>query len=153
LRDLPATIIDQLGLSSGSPFPGHSLASVWRSGSDPSSQQISGAFSETAYPRAFEPQPDGGANPLGFQMSLVGMGQHYIRNTQGDEHLYDLMSDPFETKNLVGSAGRDQSLRAFRARLLALLTQSRGSPDAEKTYLTSFRQWLKTRVAEKTPPQ
>ena len=29
LRDLPATVVDQLGLSAGSPFPGHSLAAYW----------------------------------------------------------------------------------------------------------------------------
>ena len=30
LRDLPATVLDQLGLADGSPFPGHSLAAYWR---------------------------------------------------------------------------------------------------------------------------
>ena len=29
LRDLPATVLDLLGLSAGSPFPGRSLASCW----------------------------------------------------------------------------------------------------------------------------
>ena len=29
LRDLPATVVDLLGLSAGSPFPGHSLAAYW----------------------------------------------------------------------------------------------------------------------------
>ncbi len=29
LRDLPATVVDQLGLSAGSPFPGRSLAAYW----------------------------------------------------------------------------------------------------------------------------
>ena len=30
LRDLPATILDLAGLSEGSPFPGRSLADLWR---------------------------------------------------------------------------------------------------------------------------
>ena len=30
LRDLPATIVDLVGLGTGSPFPGRSLASLWR---------------------------------------------------------------------------------------------------------------------------
>ncbi len=32
LRDLPATVVDLLGLSAGSPFPGRSLAAYWESG-------------------------------------------------------------------------------------------------------------------------
>ena len=31
LRDLPATVVDRLGLSAGSPFPGRSLAALWSS--------------------------------------------------------------------------------------------------------------------------
>jgi len=151
LRDLPATIIDQLGFSPGSPFPGRSLASGWRSSSELSAQETSAAFSETAYPRAFDPQPGGGGNPLGFQMSLVAMGRHYVRNGSGSEHLYDLMRDPFETEDLAGSANGDRSLEAFRARLLALLSDSRGSAEAEKAYLAPFRQWLKSHVAESPP--
>ena len=30
LRDLPATIVDLVGLEAGSPFPGRSLAELWR---------------------------------------------------------------------------------------------------------------------------
>ena len=30
LRDLPATIVDLVGQGAGSPFPGHSLADLWR---------------------------------------------------------------------------------------------------------------------------
>ena len=29
LRDLPATVVDVVGLASGAPFPGHSLADLW----------------------------------------------------------------------------------------------------------------------------
>jgi arylsulfatase A-like enzyme len=152
LRDLPATIIDQLGFSSGSPFPGHSLAPAWRSSSALSSQETSEAFSQTAYPRAFDPQPHGGGNPQGFQMSLVGMGQHYVRDASGAEHLYDLMRDPFEMVNLVGSADGDRSVGAFRAKLLTLLSAYRGAPVTEKAYLTPFRQWLQSRVDKSRPP-
>ena len=30
LHNLPATVVDLIGLSAGSPFPGHSLAKLWR---------------------------------------------------------------------------------------------------------------------------
>ena len=30
LRDLPATVVDLLGMSAGSPFPGRSLAAYWK---------------------------------------------------------------------------------------------------------------------------
>ena len=35
LRDLPATIVDLIGLADGSPFPGRSLAPLWREPRDP----------------------------------------------------------------------------------------------------------------------
>ena len=53
LRDLPATVVDLVGQSGGSPFPGHSLANRWRddSGTKPA---VSEAFSEL-----FDPNPRG----------------------------------------------------------------------------------------------
>ena len=56
LRDLPATVVDQLGLTAGSPFPGHSLSTLWQSLPGRSAAETSPAFSELAHPIAFEPQ-------------------------------------------------------------------------------------------------
>ena len=57
LRDLPATVVDQLGLSASSPFPGHSLAAHWRTAPGQAPQGTTArALSEQADPIAFEPQ-------------------------------------------------------------------------------------------------
>ena len=53
LRDLPATIVDQLGLSAGSPFPGHSLAAFWSTSPGQAPPQITPALSEMAQAAAF----------------------------------------------------------------------------------------------------
>ena len=53
LRDLPATVVDQLGLSAGSPFPGRSLSACWRSDPGQAPQGITTpALSEQAEPTA-----------------------------------------------------------------------------------------------------
>ena len=47
LRDLPATVVDRLGLAEGSPFPGRSLAAYWRSSRGQGPEEITTpAFSE-----------------------------------------------------------------------------------------------------------
>ena len=97
LRDLPATVVDLLGLSAGSPFPGHSLAALWRSAPGQPPPETTPALSELAHATAFQPQPQGRARPRGFQMSLVAPGRHYVRDGTGSEQLYDLRRDPFET--------------------------------------------------------
>ena len=71
LRDLPATVVDQFGLSAGSPFPGHSLAAFWRSSSRTAASEITPALSEIANADRFQPQPGNDLSRRGFQMSLV----------------------------------------------------------------------------------
>ena len=58
LRDLPATIVDLIGLGTGAPFPGGSLARLWRDPPAGSDQGVSDiAISELASP-----------NPLYFKV-------------------------------------------------------------------------------------
>ena len=104
LRDLPATVVDLLGLSAGSPFPGRSLAAHW--GLAPgrmAAGHATPAFSEQANSIAFQPQRGSGPGHRGLQMSLVASGHHYIRDGMGVEQLYDLRRDPFEMVNLMSS--------------------------------------------------
>ena len=127
LRDLPATVVDQLGLSAGSPFPGRSLADYWRSAPGEVPQGITTpALSEQADSIAFEPQPQSGHGHLGFQMSLVASGHHYIRNGSGAEMLYDLVHDPpgAQQHSSVSSYG-DQTVGGLprKRMLLDVLTQ------------------------------
>jgi len=154
LRDVPATVVDQLGLSDGSPFPGRSLAAYW----GPTAGQVplgttTPAFSEMADESTFQRQPASGPGHSGLQMSLVGSGHHYLRDGTGAEMLYDLRRDPFELVNLMGSSYGDQAVGAFRRMLLEVLTDNPGSIEAEETYLDSCRQELKALIQQSSAPR
>jgi arylsulfatase A-like enzyme len=117
LRALPATVVDLLGLSAGSPFPGRSLARAW-SGPDPdpgAGGPSEGLLSELALPP--EADPNGGRSPVcrGPMLSLVSGGWHYIRNGDGREELYDFHADPDEAHDLAGTPGAAETLRALRS--------------------------------------
>jgi arylsulfatase A-like enzyme len=162
LRDLPATIVDQLGLAAGSPFPGQSLASAWRSTPEQSltalltlkpghsRSALTPAFSELVHVTAFEPQS--GQRRRGLQMSLVALGRHYVRHGTGTEQLFDLIHDPFETADLMKSSEGKQGVGVFRTMLLKLLTDNPGSSEVENAYLKVYREWLKTLVDETSGP-
>jgi arylsulfatase A-like enzyme len=150
LRDLPATIVEQLGLAAGAPFPGHSLAALWQSTPGESPSTTTSAFSELAHATAFRPQT--GLSRRGLQMSLVAFGRHYVRDGTGTEQLYDLARDPFETANLATSAEGSHMVGVFRRMLLKLLTDNPGSIEVENAYLKPFRQRLKTLVNEGPGP-
>ena len=153
LRDLPATVVDQLGLSGGSPFPGRSLASSWRSPPGQTAPETSPALSELAHESAFQPQPQGGLARRGMQMSLVALGRHYVRDGTGTEQLYDLGRDPFERVNLMGSTAGDRAVGTFRRMLLKVLTDDAGSLKVEKAYLQPYRQWLESLVEQGPAPR
>jgi arylsulfatase A-like enzyme len=140
LRDLPATVLDQLGLADGSPFPGHSLAAYWRLTPGQKPPLISPAISEQVIAAASELQ----TGLCAFQLSLVAQGRHYFRGDSGREHLYDLNSDRYEQVNLVNSPGGGQLVRAYRRMLLDALTANPGSIEAENAYLGAYKQWLKS---------
>jgi arylsulfatase A-like enzyme len=152
LRDLPATVVDRLGLSEGSPFPGRSLASYWKlpAGQVPA-EPTTPAFSEQANRAArmlLTPQAGRGGVWPGFRMSLVAWNLHYIRDGEGGEELYDMVGDAYESRNLLTSEAHGPVLRAFRAMLLDVLTESPGSTAVERTYLQDFRRSLESVVRE-----
>src|SRR5262249_8676817 len=72
LRDLPATVVDRLGVADGSPFSGRSLAAYWglAPGQVPA-EATTPAFSEQSNATAFQPRPGPGGGQPGFQMSIV----------------------------------------------------------------------------------
>jgi arylsulfatase A-like enzyme len=154
LRDLPATVIDVLGLSAGSPFPGRSLAAYWHSAPGMLPRGITTpALSEQVDATAFQPQPASGRGHIRFQMSLVASGHHYIRDGMGTETLYDLRRDPFELVNLVGSSYGNQAVGVFRKMLLAALTENPGSIEVNKAYLEAYKQGLIALIPESLPRQ
>jgi arylsulfatase A-like enzyme len=154
LRDLPATVVDLLGLSVSSPFPGGSLAACWRSTPGHAPQGITTpAFSEKINTTEFQPQPGRGRGPIRFRMSLVDAGHHYIRDAQGTEELYDLRRDPFELVDLSRSSDDNHAVGVFRKKLLEVLTNNPGSIEVNKAYLEAFKQGLRLQIPESSPPR
>jgi arylsulfatase A-like enzyme len=110
LRDLPATVIDLLGLGQ-SPFPGRSLERCWRSESGRDAEQDEYLLSETADELSRGPAADEPSRALAYQ------GRVYIRNKDGREELYDLASDPTESRDLSASPLALPALERFRAKM------------------------------------
>jgi arylsulfatase A-like enzyme len=150
LRDLPATVVDQLGLSAGSPFGGQSLAAFWRSISGQmQNEKTTPALSDLATAAAFETKLPVGRGHAGFQFSLVAADHHYLRDGMGVETLYNLTKDPFEKTNLIGSPSGDHTVAAFRKMLFEVLTANPGSTEVEAAYLKNFRQELETQIDDR----
>ena len=111
LRNLPATVVDLVGLRKDAPFPGQSLRATWETATytDPviSEADRVGHLTEQ-YPAA-----------KGKLESLVQDDFHYIRREfDGSEEIYNLADDPAEAHNLIETAADAESMRlALRAAL------------------------------------
>ncbi len=153
LRDLPATVVDLLGVTADSPFPGRSLSVYWKlpPGEAPSGL-TSPAFSEQVNASALENQPESDRKHRPIQMSLVAMGHHYVRNGKGEEVLFDLRIDPFERTNLMTIASGKDEVAAFRKMLLDILNDNLGSFEVESAYLATYRRSLEDDVRERSSP-
>ena len=120
LQDLPATVVDLLGLGAGSPFPGRSLAGrVGAPGTGDTAISVlrQGLVRQGWYPIG-----------RGHEMySLVAGDHHYIQNGDRSEELYDVRRDPRETKNLAADPAEMIALGRFRDHL-ARLRRSRDAP-------------------------
>ncbi|HEV3163541.1 MAG TPA: sulfatase [Isosphaeraceae bacterium] len=122
LRDLPATVVDLLGLADRSPFPGHSLARFW----EPETDGVRSTSDEPLLSEVETPpgsDPNGGRSPVnrGRMQSLVSGSLHYIRNGDGREELYDLAADPTEQRDIAASAGSRGALERMRTQLAEVL--------------------------------
>lgn len=118
LRELPATVVDLLGLQAGTPFPGQSLARHWQSGTQ-APAHASPVLSEV---EELSGSPASRDTPLstGTSRALVAAGKVYIRAKDGHEELYDLAHDPFETRNLL-EGENPYPVEQFRGLLSRLL--------------------------------
>ena len=105
LRSLPATVVDLLGLTPGSQFPGRSLAPLWSAGASPGGTETDPAYSELT--------------ETGLQALRAGH-QVYIRAGDGSEQLFDVAEDPGETRNLANSETARGDLERFRGHLSRL---------------------------------
>jgi arylsulfatase A-like enzyme len=125
LRDLPATVADLVGLGAKSPFPGRSLAASWRSDSRAIDASAPTTLSEADIPMVIIPQRGRGPAQRGFTVSLVGVGLHYLLDTQGTEELYDVAADPGELHDVKGEPARQTALRMLRDQLAWILRSER----------------------------
>jgi arylsulfatase A-like enzyme len=151
LRDLPATVVDQLELSADSPFPGHSLAKLWSpTSSESAPPTTSPAFTELVgsiheYERHDRP------SRRNLQMSVMKPGWHYLRDAAGREQIYDLTQDMGELQNLENTANGKNQRTNLQGMLLDVLTKNPGSTEVEDAYLTRYRQELKGLVQPGSP--
>jgi arylsulfatase A-like enzyme len=120
LRDIPATVLDLLGLDRGTSFPGRSLARFWdRSGGEPP-EMPEPLIMETDRPVLLTNQ---GREPAarGPMKGIVAGGMHYIRSGNGQEELYALESDPDEGNDASGLPDAQAVLQGFRRGLRSIL--------------------------------
>ena len=94
LRDLPATIVDLIGLGIGAPFPGRSLARQWRNPSAGSAGAVSDiAISELASPNPLEFSLISSPVARGSLVSIADGDFVYIRNEgTGTEELFNQLA-------------------------------------------------------------
>jgi arylsulfatase A-like enzyme len=131
LRDLPATIVDLAGQGAGSPFPGRSLAGLWR---DPHPTRLSaeggGAISELPGPNPSDPNQGRAPIHRGALTSIAEADYVYIRNEgDGSEELFNQRDDP----NEVDNRARSESARDIKERLRTQLDLLLGSTKMSAT--------------------
>jgi arylsulfatase A-like enzyme len=120
LRDVPATVVDLLGLARAALFPGRSLSRFWAGSETARATTGEPLLMETGKPLGLTNQ---GREPVakGPMKSLVDEGMHYIRAADGLEELYLLSSDPEERLNLAVYTIASEPLQRFRTSLNAML--------------------------------
>jgi hypothetical protein len=69
-------------------------------------------------------------------------GVQYIRTGDGVEKIYNLFKDPAAKFNLAGTPEGDAMVGRLRKTLLDVLTEDRGSSEAEAAYLAEYRRGL-----------
>lgn len=115
LRDVAPTVLDLLGDGVG-PFPGHSLATAWRSevGAEPAEDYDELVYLELDRAEAVPEEAGDAPARLGTMRSLVDGCHAYILNGDGGEELYDIRIDPEERRDLASLPESQGRLRVFR---------------------------------------
>ena len=128
LRDIPATVIDLIGLEGPASFPGTSLTRYWQKPKEPRRPKDELLISEAHRTEFGHPW-----YPLikGDMTSLVFAGYHYIKNSDGREELYDFEDDPAEQRDLASSQEVQAALKRFRKWVETSLAGHHGQTDGE----------------------
>ena len=125
LRDIPATVADILGVDF--PFPGRSLARLWEPDASATTRLAEIPLSEVEQQKKFPPSPHVPAS-TGPLWSLVEGTLVYIRDSHGQEQLYDRATDPSEMVNLAELPARKAELDRLRTALEIFLRPNQVEP-------------------------
>ena len=125
LRDVPATVVDFLGLTRDSPFPGISLAATWRERPSQSGSPSLAPMSELDSRIDDVPVPRQAPAFDGPQRAVLSDGNVYIHHGSGAEELYNLDSDPAESRDLSGNEASSPILDRCRRILDQLIPFAR----------------------------
>ncbi len=130
LRDLPATVVDLLGLESKKSFPGSSLRRYWN-GHPEKPDELAGAHLAEILvgERKIKWGNESWPSHQGGMISLMADGYHYIKNGNGSEELYDFENDVQELQDLSNTEAGKKVIKQFRLTLSAELSQSKAKPD------------------------
>jgi arylsulfatase A-like enzyme len=118
LRDLPATIVDVLGLTSGSPFPGSSLARFWKASSPADSAPSNQVLSEVVPLDPLDPNPPLERERRWPLAALTDGDWTYIRR-EGEvrEELFHVRDDAVELHNVAGDPANQRTVERMRQAL------------------------------------
>jgi arylsulfatase A-like enzyme len=122
LRDLPATIVDVLGLYTDSPFPGNSLARFWNRGNAPAGPTPSAAtLSEVIPLDPLNPDPEQlVTQPWPLAVLCEGEWTYIRRDGDVSEELFHATRDALEQENLAGDPAMGPTLDRMRQALYRL---------------------------------
>ena len=125
IRDIPATVMDALGVADSHPFPGISLAR-YANGTVTDEERAEPRLSTVArHPWGDEDSKWPAARRDLF--SIVDGDLHYIVHGKDEELLYDLSTDVFEQRNLADSAELAPTLARLRFVLDSMVRSEDGS--------------------------
>jgi arylsulfatase A-like enzyme len=115
LRDIPATVVELLGLRDASGLPGNSLARHWLGGEpgEPANEVAIAEVREAAWARLWAPHYPAAR---GDMASVTDDAYHYIRNGDGSEELYAI-ADTAEARNMSAEPESQTILERYRAML------------------------------------
>jgi hypothetical protein len=128
LRDVAATITELVGMRTGSPFPGQSLARLWRGlPQGVPSDSPAGALSELTASNPASTNQGRSPAAIGPLVALAAGDFVYIRNEgDGREELFDERDDPRELTNRARVAAMQPVLQRFRSLLQEMRALSPG---------------------------
>ncbi len=117
IRDVAATVLDLTDVRPRTPFPGHSLATALRQGTN-TLTGLSQSALLASVKRSIRTPP---WQPVsrGDMAALIADGLYYIRGSWGAEELFDLHTDPDQHTDLSTHPRYQQHLATLRTRIEA----------------------------------